>query len=190
MNCYILMGSPRKGGNTACLVKPFIAELEKHNVNCKMDWLYDQRIEPCTACRSCQEDWSIPGCCVRDDMEAIFEKVLACDLLVLATPVYSWYCTPPMKAALDRMVYGLNKYYGETPGPSLWTGKSVALISTCGYTPEKGADLLEEGIKRYCRHSQLKYKGMLVERHMGYDTVFMDQEKEKHAVAFAEKLCE
>ena len=35
--------------------------------------------------------------------------VLACDLLVLATPIYSWFCTPPMKTALDRLVYGMNK---------------------------------------------------------------------------------
>ena len=190
MNCYILMGSPRKDGNTASLIKPFVAELTKNKVNCQIDWLYDQDIKPCTACRSCQKDWTIPGCCVHDDMETILENALACDLLVLATPVYSWYCTPPMKAALDRMVYGLNKYYGKERGPSLWAGKSVALISTCGYPPEKGADLLEEGIKRYCKHSQLQYKGMLVERHMGYDTEFMDEEKEARAVAFAKMLCE
>jgi len=35
-----------------------------------------------------------------------------CDLLVLASPIYSWYCSPPMKAVLDRLVYGMNKYYG------------------------------------------------------------------------------
>lgn len=38
----------------------------------------------------------------------------------LATPIYSWYCTPPMKALLDRLVYGMNKYYGDEKGPSLW----------------------------------------------------------------------
>lgn len=41
------------------------------------------------------------------------EKVLASDLIVLATPIYSWYCTPPMKAIMDRLVYGLCKYYGD-----------------------------------------------------------------------------
>ena len=56
------------------------------------------------------------------------------------------------------------------------------------YRPEKGADLLEEGIRRYCKHSQLAYAGMLAERHLGYDTVFLDAEKEAHARAFARKL--
>ena len=121
-------------------------------------------------------------------MQILFDAILRCDLLVWSTPVYSWYCTPPMKAVLDRMVYGMNKYYGEQKGPALWAGKSAALITTCGYPAEKGADLLEEGIRRYCKHSQLNYLGMLAERHMGYNTVFMDQEKESRATAFARQL--
>lgn len=127
-------------------------------------------------------------CRFRDDVPPLAEEVLQSDLLVLATPIYSWYCTPPMKALLDRLVYGLNKYYGDERGPSLWKGKRVSLITTCGYRPEKGADLLEEGIRRYCKHSQLAYAGMLAERHLGYDTVFLDAEKEAHARAFARKL--
>ena len=123
-------------------------------------------------------------------MHVLFDAILRCDLLVLSTPVYSWYCTPPMKAVLDRMVYGMNKYYGAEKGPALWTGKPVALITTCGYPVEKGADLLEEGIRRYCKHSQLRYLGMLAERHMGYQTVFMNAEKERRAVQFARRIME
>ena len=56
-------------------------------------------------------------------MQEIFDRVLACDLLG-ATPIYSWYCTPPMKAVLDRLVYGMNKYYGRRRGRSLWEGRT------------------------------------------------------------------
>ena len=94
----------------------------------------------------------------------------------------------PMKALLDRLVYGMNKYYGDKKGPSLWAGKDVALVSTCGYPPEKGADLWEAGMKRYCKHSQLRYLGMLCQRHLGYNTVFMDEEKAARARAFANGL--
>lgn len=137
-------------------------------------------------------------------MEEIFNCILSSDLIILASPIYSWYCTPPMKAALDRLVYGMNKFYGspegdenpkgkkaaKEPGPSLWEGKHLAIITTCGYRPERGADLFEEGIKRYCRHSRLRYLGMLAERHMGYGTVFMDAEKESRAREFAKILAE
>ena len=125
--------------------------------------------------------------CIRD---RIFDSVLACDLLVLATPIYSWYCTPPMKAVLDRLVYGMNKYYGREKGPSLWEDKPVALIATCGYPVEKGADLWEAGMQRYCKHSRLRLLGMLAQRHRGYDTVFMDPEKARLAAEFARKVNE
>lgn len=90
-----------------------------------------------------------------------------------------------MKALLDRLVYGMNKYYGSQKGPAIWAGKKVALITTCGYRPEQGADLFENGIKRYCKHSKLQYMGMLAERDLGYQSTFMDKEKEKHSRDFA-----
>lgn len=187
MHCCILTGSPRANGNTAQLLRPFIQTLEAHGCSYEQIRLADKRIEPCTACRACQQDWSVFGCRHDDDLSSIFERVLACNLLVLATPIYSWYCTPPMKALLDRLVYGMNKYYGIEKGPSLWEGKPVALVATCGYRPEQGADLWEAGIKRYCKHSRLHYLGMLCERDPGYGKVFWDAEKEKHAVSFAEQ---
>ncbi|MGM9975292.1 MAG: NAD(P)H-dependent oxidoreductase [Clostridiaceae bacterium] len=61
-------------------------------------------------------------------MQEIFDKIFSYDVIVLATPIYSWYCTPPMKALLDWLVYGMNKYYGNTKGPSLWEGKSCTLF--------------------------------------------------------------
>ena len=190
MNVCILMGSPRKSGNTAALLIPFIKELSVQGHHCETIWLYEKNILPCTACRCCQKDWSGFGCRIQDDAWELFDRVMACDLLVLATPVYSWYCTPPMKALLDRFVYGMNKYYGDERGPALWKGKKLALIVTCGYPPEKGADLLEGGIIRYCKHSKLRYLGMLAEHDEGYKSVFMDGEKEARAIAFANRLAD
>lgn len=186
--CCILIGSSRKDGNTAALLKPFTDELTKNNLDYELIWLADKVLNPCNACRICQKDWGIFGCHYRDDGQEIFDKIIDCNFLILATPIYSWYCTPPLKVLLDRLVYGMNKYYGETKGPALWAGKQVALITTCGYRPEKGADLWEEGMKRYCKHSKLKYRGMLVEQHLGYRHEFMSPEKSEHARTFARKL--
>lgn len=188
MKCCILMGSPRKNGNTYQLLIPFVEELNHDQVQYDFMWLYDKRIEPCIACRKCQKDWTVFGCRYNDDVQEIFDKVLESDVIVLATPIYSWYCTPPMKSLLDRLVYGMNKYYGDEKGPSLWSGKKLAVITTCGYRPEKGADLFEEGIKRYCSHSKLHYLGMLSERDLGYKTEFMSDDKAEHTRSFARKL--
>ena len=58
----------------------------------------------------------------------------------------------------------------------------------CGYRPERGADLWEEGLQRYCKHSQLRWLGMLSARHLGYSAPFMDGEKAAQARAFAAEL--
>lgn len=189
MRICILQGSPREHGNTNALLSPFLRRLEERGHACETLQLHGRDLRPCRACRACQKDWTIFGCVQRDGMQEIFDAVLACDLLVLASPIYSWYCTPPMKAVLDRLVYGMNKYYGETKGPALWAGKSVALVTTCGYAPERGADLWEAGMRRYCKHSRLNYLGMLAERHLGYGKPFMDEGKAARAAEFADRLC-
>lgn len=203
----IVTASPRKNGNTNSLVRACTTELDRlaeertRAAAAAFEYevvdLYDLNILPCVACRCCQTDWSDCFCVQKDDMDALFPKVVAADLLVLATPVYAWYCTAPMKAFLDRCVYACNKYYddaagthGGERGPALWAGTKVALITTCGYKPEKGADLLEEGLRRYCKHSQMEFVGTLVERHLGYTVDFMDQEKEDHAKSFARRLAD
>ncbi|WP_374991821.1 NAD(P)H-dependent oxidoreductase, partial [Acinetobacter pittii] len=66
---------------------------------------------------------------------------------MFATPIYSWYCTAPLKAAMDRMVYAFNKIYGGEKGPKLWSGKKLASITTSGYPPEKAMHLWDEGLK-------------------------------------------
>jgi len=185
MNFSILMGSPRKGGNTQALLTPFMDELRAQGHDVDMLWLIDMDIKGCVACRTCQKDWTIFGCRFKDDMQKVFDSVYAADSIVLACPIYSWYCTAPMKAALDRLMYGMNKYYGKEKGPSIWAGKHMSILTTCGYKPEKGADLFEEGIKRYCKHSALHYDGILAERDLGYASVFMDDEKAKHAKEYA-----
>lgn len=130
-----------------------------------------------------------PACVIDDDMQPIFRSVLESELVLLATPIYSWYCTAPVKAALDRLVYAMDKYYGaQGKGPSLLAGKAMAAVVTCGYQPERGADLFAEGMRRWCRHTVMTWLGALEERHMGYGTVFMDEEKAAHAAAFTGEL--
>lgn len=186
----ILMGSPCKQGNTQAILQPFTQRLTQLGMMCDVLWLYDKCIFGCTACRHCQTDWTAPHCVQDDHMNTIFRQVLDSELLVLATPIYAWYCTAPMKAALDRMVYALCKYYGDQKGPSLLAGKSVALLSTCGYRPEQGTDLWEAGIQRYCKHTGMHYLGMHTERHLGYHIPFMDEAKRVSAEAYAERIAQ
>lgn len=184
----ILKGSPRVNGNTNTLTSIVENHLSAACLAVKSFSLYNMNILPCTACRICQEDWSRVTCRQNDDFACISDSIINSELIIFSTPIYSWYCTPPMKALMDRMVYAFNMYYGEKRGPSLWEGKYAAIITTCGYPPEKGADLFEEGIKRYCKHSHLNYLGILSEHHKGYQTTFIDDDKIAHAEKFSNFL--
>ena len=93
------MGSPRKQGNTAALLRPFSEELALRGHEVETVPLYERDIRPCVACLKCQEDWNDFGCSQWDDVPQLFHRVLDCDLLVLATPIYAWYCTPLVSAS-------------------------------------------------------------------------------------------
>ena len=156
MKVLILMGSPRLQGNTAQLCKPLMEELKTNGAEVRYVTLADKQIRPCQGCYACQQISGEYGCSQADQMPV--EEILWADLIVLATPIYAWYCAAPMKNVLDRH-YGFNKYYGSAEG-SLWAGKQVAILATHGYEGAYATDPFEMGIQRLCKHSGLIYRGL------------------------------
>jgi multimeric flavodoxin WrbA len=188
MKISILFGSVRNNSNTALLLQPFISELNRLGAEVDYITIKDMHIEPCTACWTCQDIFEEAGCPKKDDMHLIYKSVLASDCIIFASPIYSWYCTPPMKAVMDRLVYGMNKYYGEKEGPCLWEGKKCALVTTCGYEIEDGAGVFEEGLRRYTKHSNLNYIGKLAVRDIDGKEYFKNESAVEAAKEFANKV--
>lgn len=188
MKYAILFGSPRKKGNTAALLDIFLEESARMGVETERFDLYDRDIGPCLGCMACQDVPDVTGCVRKDDFDQIFSALERSDLILLATPIYAWFCTAPMKTFMDRAIYAGNKNYGKVKGQSLLADKKAATLVTCGYPPEKGADVWESGLKRWCRHGKLDYLGMMCGRDMGRSVPFMDREKEQTVRAFAREL--
>lgn len=186
MKFCVLMGSPRLKGNTAELLKPFIEELENDNADLVYIPLAEKDILPCKGCYACQNIDGSYGCVQQDDVLGIMEEIISADFIILATPIYSWYCTSQMKALLDRH-YGLNKFYGSAKG-SLWEGKNLAIIATHGYDAEYATSPFETGIKRLCKHSNLNYMGMYSVRDEDNLASFQTKEAVNGAREFARKL--
>ena len=184
MNVLILMGSHRLRGNTAELCKPFMEELKTKGAAVRYVTLADKDIKPCKGCYACQEISGAYGCCQKDEMPV--EDILWADLIVLATPIYAWYCAAPMKTVLDRH-YGFNKYYGSAGG-SLWAGKKVAILATHGYGGAYATDPFERGIQRLCKHSGLEYLGLYSVQDEDNLASFRTAEAVEGARAFAGKL--
>ena len=189
MRACVLFASPRgEDSNTLAVLNIFLDTWRKAGHEAEVFSLYDLSITPCRACRICQTDHTAPHCAIRDDMGDIFDSVLRSDLLVFASPIYSWYCTAPLKAAMDRLVYALCKFYGDKKGPSLWEGKALCAITTCGYRVDKGTDLFDEGLHRWCKHAQLRYLGLFAARHMGYHVPFLTEEIRQNTKKFAHNI--
>ena len=85
-NVLILMGSPRKKGNTSILCDEFARGAEEAGNQVEKINVIDKHINGCLGCNGCQRNG---GTCVqKDDMQDVYQKILAADVAVLASPIY------------------------------------------------------------------------------------------------------
>ena len=158
MQICILNGSPRVHGNTAELAKPFLEELTSGGATLSNYTLVNMHVASCKGCYHCQDVANEYGCYQQDDMHAIAKSIIESDLIVLVTPIYTWFCTTELKAVLDRF-YGLAKYYRSAEG-NFAEGKRIAILATHGYDAAYAADPFVIGIQRMCEHYHMRYDGM------------------------------
>jgi putative sterol carrier protein/putative NADPH-quinone reductase len=102
--------------------------------------LHKKKIKYCVGCFSC---WTkTPGKCIhKDDMSLeIYPRLLACDLLVLATPLYHYTVNAKLKAFIERTLPNLLPFLeqkeGVTGHPIRHEIPPVAVISVAGF-PEQ-----------------------------------------------------
>ena len=103
MKVIAVCGSPRKRGNTERAIKIAFGPLDQECIETEMISLAGKRMEPCTACGGCQSE---PRCTAHDDdFEPYYNKVLAAEGLILASPVYFGCATGPICNFMHRLGY-------------------------------------------------------------------------------------
>lgn len=95
----VLSTSPRKGGNSDALADAFVRGAQKAGNQVEKITLYDKTIGFCKGCLSCQ---NTQRCIIRDDTDAITQKMLTADVIAFATPIYYYGMCGQMKTLLDR----------------------------------------------------------------------------------------
>jgi multimeric flavodoxin WrbA len=116
-----ISGSPRKGGNTECLVKECLSEFAKQGWAVSEFFLSEKNVKPCIGCDSCVEN----GVCiiVDDDANALFADLINCDAVIIGSPVYYRNVTAQLKAVFDRNYpYGYKTLEGK-PGGAIAVGR-------------------------------------------------------------------
>ena len=99
MNIIILMGSPNRQGSTSILVEQFTRGAEENGHACEILDVCHMNIHPCTGCVHCGYE----GPCVqKDDVESIRRKLMNCDMVVFATPLYYYGMSAQLKTVVDR----------------------------------------------------------------------------------------
>lgn len=96
----ILSSSPRRGGNSDTLCDEFLRGAVEAGNKVEKIFLRDKVINYCTGCSVC----SMYGkpCPQKDDAAEIIGKMLAADVIVMATPVYFYTMSAQMKTLIDR----------------------------------------------------------------------------------------
>lgn len=97
-----IVGSPRKGKNNDTLVTHMLKGIEK---TCEgqviIEKFYADRlnIQPCKACDGCTKK---RGCVLKDDMNNLYNRFDAADIIILSSPLYFNSISAQLKTIIDR----------------------------------------------------------------------------------------
>ena len=97
----ILSGSPRKNGNSDILCDEFAKGAMEAGHEVEKIRVAEKKIGYCRACYACR---GAGICAIKDDMAEVLQKMIDCDVMVLASPVYFYSIDAQLKALIDRTV--------------------------------------------------------------------------------------
>jgi multimeric flavodoxin WrbA len=97
----VLLGSPRKKGNSTTLAERIIKGAEAAGATVEKIFLHGLNIAPCQACYACRKPKS-KSCVIDDDMQPIYQKLIEADAWVIASPVYWFTMSAQTKLFMDR----------------------------------------------------------------------------------------
>ncbi len=95
-------GSPRRKSSYLALQTALSAAEESGGVETELVELRGRKIAPCIHCNKCLRDQNTHCSIYQDDMEELYDKVYACDGILISSPVYEMCITPQLSAFFSR----------------------------------------------------------------------------------------
>ena len=121
----IIIGSPRKGGDTYTLAREVAKGLSSRDISSEFFFLNEMNFSGCQACYACKQDVNI-RCTRSDDMQDFYTAIDHAEGLIIATPIYFGGVTGQTKLWLDRLF----PYLSMTLGSHLPSKIPVSVIYT------------------------------------------------------------
>ena len=144
-----IIGSKRKNGNTAYLVKQALQTIESKDVETELIFLGDYNISGCTGCEGCKDTYK---CVIMDDMQKIYPLIINSDAIVLGSPTYFYNITADMKAFIERLY--CFQVFAENDR-SVWSsineslgGKYAVVIAICEQNDEEDMGFTAQAMKK------------------------------------------
>jgi len=94
-----ICGSHRKESNSLFFLRKALDACEKEGFETEVIELYDKEINSCTVCNLCAARFE---CSIKDDMQAIYGKMMEADAVILASPAYYAMVSGKLKNFMDR----------------------------------------------------------------------------------------
>jgi multimeric flavodoxin WrbA len=102
MKVIAFNGSARKDGNTAIMLRRVLKALEEEGIQTELVQLAGQKIQGCTACRTCFETKNQQCSITTDKVNEYIQKMVQAEGIILGSPTYFAMMSPEMKALIDR----------------------------------------------------------------------------------------
>lgn len=107
-------GSPRREGNTSLLLRQSVRGARESGADVEEVFLRDLRMSPCLEIYGCRETGR---CVIQDDFQGLYDRILACEGIFLATPVFFYSVSAHTKIFMDRcQSLWVKKYWLERTG--------------------------------------------------------------------------
>lgn len=137
MQMVIVLGSPRKNGNSETLAKAVAEGFEKSGGTVEYIRLNRLSIRPCQGCGGCDKTGV---CVIKDDMTEIYEQVDKADRLLMVSPIYFYSPSAQLKIFIDRIQARWARRYNLKDRFRIDEGRRGYLLSTAA---TKGRKLFE-----------------------------------------------
>ncbi|NWF55178.1 MAG: flavodoxin family protein [Syntrophaceae bacterium] len=183
-----ILGSPRVGGNSDLLLDQALAGASDAGAEVEKIKLVQKKISGCLDCAKCNE---AGVCAIKDDMQAIYPKVLEADAIIHSVPTYFWAMTAQMKAYLDRWCafFDAQWKWHKHVYPKM-KGKKIGLITVCGDPNVHTADPIVHSFKTTTEFTKLKWIGAVMASASARGDIAGNEKAKKEAYDLGKKAAE
>lgn len=125
-----IMGSPRLKGNTDLLLDEALRGAQGRGAEVEKVLADRLKIAPCREYYGCLKDGK---CVIRDEMDGVYPKILAAEVIIVATPIFFYTVSAPLLLLISRcQALWARKYILKNLDIPLKKGSFIAVGATKG----------------------------------------------------------